>query len=48
MKKDNKLRDWLRLTRDGQVLDRGRVKPLIDESETIKRILTSIVKSSGE
>jgi len=39
---------WLRLTRDGQVLDRDRVKPLIDEIETIKRILTSIVKSSGE
>jgi four helix bundle protein len=39
---------WLRLTRDGQVLDRDRVKQLIDEIETIKRILTSIVKSSGE
>ena len=39
---------WLRLTRDGQVLDRDRVKPLIDEIEAIKRILTSIVKSSGE
>jgi four helix bundle protein len=39
---------WLRLTRDGQVLDRDRLKPLIDEIETIKRILTSIVKSSGE
>jgi hypothetical protein len=48
MKEENKLRDWLRLTRDGQVLDRDRVKPLIDEIETIKRILISIVKSSDK
>ena len=39
---------WLRLARDGKVLDASHVTPLIDESETIKRILTSIVKSSGE
>jgi four helix bundle protein len=39
---------WLRLTRDGNVLDRSSFSPLIDEIETIKRILTSIVKSSGE
>ena len=39
---------WLRLIRDGHILDRDRLKPLIDEIETIKRILTSIVKSSGE
>jgi four helix bundle protein len=38
---------WLRLTRDGQVLDLERVSPLIVEIEAIKRILTSIVKSAG-
>ena len=38
---------WLRLTRDGKVLDSVKVSPLIDEIEAIKRILTSIVKSSG-
>jgi four helix bundle protein len=39
---------WLRLTRDGHVLDSATVTPLIDEIEAIKRILTSIVKSSGK
>jgi four helix bundle protein len=39
---------WLRLTRDGKVLDSNDVSPLIFEIEAIKRILTSIVKSSGE
>jgi four helix bundle protein len=38
---------WLRLTRDGKVLETDLVTPLITEIETIKRILTSIVKSSG-
>jgi len=38
---------WLRLTRDGKVLDSVTVTPLIDEIEAIKRILTSIVKSAG-
>lgn len=38
---------WLRLTRDGKVLDGDTVTPLIAEIESIKRILTSIVKSSG-
>ena len=38
---------WLRLTRDGKVLDAVIVSPLIDEIEAIKRILTSIVKSAG-
>jgi four helix bundle protein len=38
---------WLRLTRDGKVLEPDRVSPLIDEIEAIKRILTSIVKSAG-
>ena len=39
---------WLRLTRDGHVLPEKEVAPLIDNIEEIKRILTSIVKSSGE
>jgi four helix bundle protein len=38
---------WLRLTRDGNVIDSVTVTPLIDEIQAIKRILTSIVKSSG-
>lgn len=38
---------WLRLTRDGNVLAPDKVNPLINEIEGIKRILTSIVKSSG-
>jgi four helix bundle protein len=37
---------WLRLTRDGHVLGSERVNALIDDIEAIKRILTSIVKSS--
>jgi four helix bundle protein len=39
---------WLRLTRDGNVLAPEKVTPLIDEIEAIKRILTSIVKSSSQ
>ena len=39
---------WLRLTRDGNVLSSQILNPLIEEIESIKRILTSIVKSSGE
>ncbi len=38
---------WLRLTRDGGILPETQIAPLIDEIEAIKRILTSIVKSSG-
>lgn len=39
---------WLRLTRDGRVLPESEVNPLIDDTDQIKRILTSIVKSTGE
>lgn len=39
---------WLRLTRDGKVLAGGEVEPLIDDIMEIKRILTSIVKSSSD
>ena len=39
---------WLRLTRDGKVLPASEVTPLLDQIESIKRILTSIVKSSSE
>ena len=38
---------WLRLTRDGKVLAESEVAPLIDDIMEIKKILTSIVKSSG-
>lgn len=41
-------RYWLRLTRDGKVLPLAQVAPLIDNIEEIIRLLTSIVKSSGE
>ncbi|MEI6655138.1 MAG: four helix bundle protein [Verrucomicrobiota bacterium] len=39
---------WLRLTRDGMILEADEVHPLIDECESIKRILTSIVKSTAQ
>lgn len=39
---------WLRLTRDEKVLPENRLTPLINDIESIKRILTFIVKSSGE
>ena len=37
---------WLRLTCDGKILPADLINPLIDEIESIKRILTSIVKST--
>lgn len=45
---DEEVEEWLRLTRDGGVLDESEVNPLIDDAEEIKRILTSIVKSSRD
>lgn len=39
---------WLRLTRDGKVLEVRELADLIEENESIKRILTSIVKSSSD
>jgi four helix bundle protein len=38
---------WLRLCRDGEVLPPPEILPAIEHIEAIKRILTSIVKSSG-
>jgi four helix bundle protein len=38
---------WLRLTRDGNVLPEDQVASHICDIEQIKRILTSIAKSSG-
>jgi four helix bundle protein len=38
---------WLRLTRDGLILDAARLTPLLDDVESIKKILTSIVKSTS-
>ena len=38
---------WLRLTRDGKVLPETQVAPLIEDTDEIIRILTSIVKSSN-
>ena len=39
---------WLRLTQDGNVLPAERVTDLIEEISELKRILTSIVMSSGK
>ena len=39
---------WLRLTRDGELLDGNEVASLLEDIESIKRILTSIVKSAGD
>ena len=39
---------WLRLTRDGELLDGNEVASLLENIESIKRILTSIVKSAGD
>jgi len=39
---------WVRLTRDGRVLPETEVSSLLVNIEEIKRILTSIVKSSRE
>jgi four helix bundle protein len=39
---------WLRLTRNGKVLAESEVAPLISDIEELKRILTSIVKSSKD
>jgi four helix bundle protein len=36
---------WLRLTLEGGVIDRNEITPLIEDIESIKRMLTSIVKS---
>lgn len=38
---------WLRLTRDGEVLPESEIAPLIAEIGSIRKILTSIVKSAG-
>ena len=39
---------WLRLLRDGGILDKSEVELLLSESEAIINILTSIVKSSRQ
>lgn len=39
---------WLRLSRDGKILQSDEVLPLIAQIETIQKILTSIVKSTNE
>ena len=38
---------WLKLARDGKTLPADLITPLTDEIEWIKRILTSIAKSTG-
>ena len=47
-KEARECRYWLRLTRDGNVLPLAQVALLIDDIEEIIRMLTSIVKSSGQ
>ena len=38
---------WLRLLRDSKLVSKEKLKPSIDKSEEIIRILTSIVKTSS-
>nr|MDP0504728.1 four helix bundle protein [Verrucomicrobiota bacterium JB025] len=38
---------WLRLTRDGNVLSLEEIQAAQDQIQEIRKILTSIVKSSG-
>jgi len=37
---------WLRLSRDSEIVSKRRIQPLINESEEIIKLLTSIVKTS--
>ena len=39
---------WLRLLKDAGYLTEGQVRPLLEESVALTRILTSIVKSTRE
>lgn len=39
---------WLRVIRDTELLKRNRMGPIIQESEEIKKILTSSVKTAQE
>ena len=39
---------WLRLTRDGNVLPESAVSPCLDEISEIRKILTSIIKTSSD
>ncbi|MEW6235606.1 MAG: four helix bundle protein [Candidatus Omnitrophota bacterium] len=39
---------WLRLIRDSNLVIENKIEPYLEESDTILRILTSIVKSTQE
>ena len=39
---------WLRLIRDSKLLSEKTVAPVLDLTEEVRRILTAIVKSTGE
>lgn len=39
---------WLRLTRDGKILPESEIASLIDDIVEIRKIITSIVKSSSD
>ena len=39
---------WLRLIRDAAILDRQKCRKLLEASEELKKILTSIVKTGNE
>jgi four helix bundle protein len=47
-KEARETRYWLRLIRDGKILPRETIHPLLEEIESILRILTSIVKTTSE
>lgn len=37
---------WLRLIAESNILDHGKIKPLLSEADELNKILTSIVKTS--
>lgn len=38
---------WLRLTRDAKVIHAETIKPILNEADSIRRVLISIVKSTN-
>ena len=38
---------WLRLLRDSGIIDQGRIAPVLDEAESLVKLLTSIVKTTS-
>lgn len=47
-KEARETRYWLRLARDGKLVPEAKAGPLLEQVESILRILTSIVKTTSE